>query len=209
MVKKLVYLFVLLFMTTDNQAQSAIAGEYYLRGVMETASGFLLKPDSSFEFFFSYGALDRQGSGTWSLKEKQVVFNSKSKPLPDFALINSKSVKDDSITIKIIDENALLVKYVHAKLEAGDAVLEAMSSEEGEIKFPVKEIKRLSLVFEFCPEKVSVFDLDKTHNYFELRFEPWIMELFFNDFHLKFEGKDLKGKHPLLDDKEYRFEKRK
>lgn len=207
--KKIFYLFVLLTITMNSYAQSSIAGEYYLRGVMETASGFLIKPDSSFEFFFSYGGLDRQGSGTWSLKEQQVVFNSNSKPLHDFALINSKSVKDDSITIRIVDENALLVKYVYAKLEAGDAVFEAMSSEKGEIKFPVKDIKSLSLVFEFCPEKVSVFDLDKTHNYFEFRFEPWITEFFFKDFHLKFEGKDLKGKHPLLDDKEYRFEKRK
>ena len=42
------------------------AGEYYLRGVMETAAGFKLNEDSTFQFFFSYGALDRQGRGKWT-----------------------------------------------------------------------------------------------------------------------------------------------
>jgi len=70
-------------------------------------------------------------------------------------------------------------------------------------------MENLSLIFEFCPEKISVFDLDKKHNYFEFRFEPWITEYFFIDFHLTIDGMDLKGKHPLLDEKEYRFEKRK
>ena len=51
-------------MEAQQKTNTAI-GEYYLSGVMETASGFKLNPDSTFQFFFSYGALDRSGSGTW------------------------------------------------------------------------------------------------------------------------------------------------
>jgi hypothetical protein len=36
-----------------------IAGEYFLTGVHETAAGFLIKDDSTFEYFYSEGALDR------------------------------------------------------------------------------------------------------------------------------------------------------
>ena len=43
-------------------AKNSLAGEYYLKAVMETASGFNPHSDSTFEFFFSYGALDRYGS---------------------------------------------------------------------------------------------------------------------------------------------------
>ena len=43
--------------------QSTVAGEYYLQGVMETASGFKLNEDSTFQFFFMYGAMDRVGEG--------------------------------------------------------------------------------------------------------------------------------------------------
>ena len=37
----------------DAQSNSLV-GEYSLVGVMETASGFRLNPDSTFDFYFSY-----------------------------------------------------------------------------------------------------------------------------------------------------------
>lgn len=196
-------------METGVQAQSTIPGEYYLRGVTEVGSGFLIKPDSTFEFFFSYGALDRMGSGKWMVKGNEIILNSKPSPLHDFALINSKVVADDFITIKITDNNELLQRYVYAKLKFADTVMEDMTDQKGEIKFPRKTMENLSLQFQFCPEKTSVFALNKEHNYFEFRFEPWIVEYFFDNFHLMTDGKDLKGKHPLLDEKEYRFVKSK
>lgn len=196
-------------METGIQAQSAIPGEYYLRGVTEVGSGFLIKPDSTFEFFFSYGALDRMGSGKWILNGNEIILNSKPRPLHDFALINSKTMPGDFITIKITDKNELLQRYVYAKLKFSDTIMEDMANQKGEIKFPRKVMEKLSLQFEFCPEKISVFDLDSKYNYFEFRFEPWIVEYFFNNFHLAIDGNDLKGKHPLLDEKECHFIKSK
>jgi hypothetical protein len=61
---------------TDNK----IAGEYYLKGVMEVGSGFRFLEDHTFDFFFSYGALDRMGKGTWKLVEDKIVLNSESWP---------------------------------------------------------------------------------------------------------------------------------
>jgi len=196
-------------MNEKSATQTTVAGEYYLRGVTEVGSGFLLKPDSTFQFFFSYGALDRGGSGTWQLKGKEIIFNSRVRPDHDFALIKSKTTNDHFITVRIIDSNSLLLRYVYAKMEFEDTSVEEMTNNEGEIQFPKREIKRLSLIFQFCPEKISVFNLDKGHNYFEFGFEPWLAEYFFSDFHLRLEGKDMKGKHPLLDEKEYLFIKAK
>jgi hypothetical protein len=196
-------------MIVNADGQTIVAGEYYLRGVTEVGSGFLLKPDSTFQFFFSYGALDREGSGTWALKDKSITFNSRRRPDRDFALTNSKKVDGNFITVRITDNNTLLLRYVYAKMEFADTIMEGMSNEQGEIQFPKKEVKSLSLIFQFCPEKISVFDLNKEHNYFEFRFEPWLAEYFFSDYRLKLEGKDLKGKHPLLDEKEYLFIKSK
>ena len=196
-------------MNEQAGAQTTVAGEYYLRGVTEVGSGFLLKPDSTFQFFFSYGALDREGSGTWKLKEKEIIFNSRKRPDHDFAMINSKRTADDFITVRITDSNSLLLRYVYSKIDFADASMEEMTNNEGKIQFPKKQIKRLSLIFQFCPEKISVFTLDNNHNYFEFRFEPWLAEYFFSDFHLRIDGKDIRGKHPLLDDKEYVFIKTK
>lgn len=44
---------------------AALAGEYRLEGVMETGSGLRLQADGSFEWYFSYGALDLGARGTW------------------------------------------------------------------------------------------------------------------------------------------------
>ncbi len=202
-------LYLLVTMNEQSVAQATVAGEYYLRGVTEVGSGFLLKPDSTFQFFFSYGALDREGSGTWQLKDKEIILNSRKRPEHDFALITSKRTGDDFITVRIVDSNSLLLRYVFAKLDFADTVVEEMTNNKGEIRFPKKEIKKLSLIFQFCPEKISEFNLDREHNYFEFRFEPWLAEYFFSDFHLKLDGKDMKGKHPMLDEKEYSFIKTK
>jgi hypothetical protein len=51
-----------------RQDESALAGEYQLDGVMETGSGLLLRADGSFEWYFSYGALDLGARGKWTRK---------------------------------------------------------------------------------------------------------------------------------------------
>src|SRR6478609_2198922 len=75
--------FVLMLSLHAQDTLPSIAGVYFLSGVMETASVFDLKPDSSFEFFFSQGALDRGGSGNWSIHGDKVVLNSKKRPEKD------------------------------------------------------------------------------------------------------------------------------
>ena len=44
---------------------AVLAGDYQLDGVMETGSGLRLREDGSFEWYFSYGALDLGARGTW------------------------------------------------------------------------------------------------------------------------------------------------
>ena len=46
--------------------QGTLAGEYHLEGVMETGSGLLLREDGTFEWFFTYGALDLGARGKWT-----------------------------------------------------------------------------------------------------------------------------------------------
>src|SRR6185503_1226040 len=87
------FLFTIIISVLKTDAQipdSTIAGEYYLEGVMEVGSGFLLKPDHTFQMFFSYGSLDKSGSGTWTQKDSFLILNSDARPSNDFKLISSK-----------------------------------------------------------------------------------------------------------------------
>jgi hypothetical protein len=43
----------------------ALAGHYYLNGVMEVGSELLLRKDGSFAFMLAYGANDQYGTGCW------------------------------------------------------------------------------------------------------------------------------------------------
>lgn len=48
-----------------GKPDAALAGHYYLSGVMETGSELLLKADGRFEWYISYGAVDQLAKGRW------------------------------------------------------------------------------------------------------------------------------------------------
>ena len=186
-----------------------MTGIYNLRGVMEVASGFKLNADSTFEFYFSYGALDRYGSGKWSIINNKVVFNSKPYPGKDFKLVSESSTGNDFITITIQEKNTVLLQYVYAftdTLKEGEYPEKADS--HGIIKLSNTKADSLHLLFEFTPEKISSFAINaKSKNDFVFSFEPWLFEVFFKDFELNIDGNDLSGKHPLLNKENCTFEK--
>lgn len=49
--------------SADDMA--TLAGTYHLEGVMETGSDLLLRADGTFEWAFTYGALDLLAKGHW------------------------------------------------------------------------------------------------------------------------------------------------
>lgn len=209
-VKKVFPIILILIRSMNATAQtpSTIVGEYYLRGIVEMASGIKLNQDSSFEFFFSYGALDRSGAGKWFLEDSSVILNS---PLPtsqDFALVSNKFVNNDQLTVKILEQNPSFLSGVYAVIKSNDKEFEAVSNSNGEISFPKVPVDSITLRFEFCPEKKSVFTfIKKDDNYFEFRFEPTIMDINFENVALRLTTDGLEGQHPLLKKGNYEFKK--
>ncbi len=193
-------------MNTIAQTPATIAGEYYLKGVMEMASGIKLNPDSSFEFFFSYGALDRSGIGKWSLKDNAVTLNSPVPSSQDFALVSNKSVNNDRLTIKILEQNPSFLSGVYAVIKSNDKEFEAVSNNSGEITFAKVPVDSITLRFEFCPEKKAVFSFTKKDdNYFEFRFKPTILDINFENTTFQITADGLEGQHPLLKKGIYQF----
>lgn len=200
----------LLLISINMQAQKlvSIRGEYYLAGVMETASGFKLNADSSFEFFFSQGALDRYGKGTYTVKQNKLLLNSTQKQGKDFTLINSKNEQVGKTTIQVTEQNKVVLKYVFVRVTTAGSVKEGFLNDEGTFVYEGGRPDAIELTFKFCPEKTSVFTgLPKEHNYFEFRFEPWIMEFYFNNFTLDIAGDELTGAHPMLEGNKFRYTK--
>ena len=185
-----------------------ITGEYYLSVVMETASGFQLSADSSFQFFFSYGALDRYGKGKWTLqKDSVIVFNSDKRPPLDFKLEKHETTKEDNITIQIDDANKNILRYVQGFIKTKSGAEPFEMNNNGVVQIKNQQVDSVALIFTLCPDRYSVFPVTNENNYFVFRFEPWIAEVFFENFTLKYADNTLTGKHPLLEEKEYTYEK--
>jgi len=206
LMKRHFFIFLVLMNTVQAQTINPV-GEYYLRGVMETASGFQLKADSSFLFFYSYGMLDRFGRGSWGMDHSRIILNSRSRPPVDFKLLASRKIPGDSITVVIKDNNNTLLRYIHCQLRSSSVTKELKTSEDGFAVFAPGAFDSLALLFQLCPDRFSVFPVDPQNNYYEFGFEPWITEVFFENFSLECSPAELFGKHPLIKGREFHYEK--
>ncbi len=185
-----------------------IPGEYYLSGVMETASGFKLDSNHHFQFFFSQGALDRYAEGTWRLEGGMVILNSRPRPAHDFALLESRKQEGSFVEIRMMEQDPLAKQYVHARILHKGVAVEGSTDKDGRIIFPLQTIDSIELIFDFCPEKTSKFQIaNPDHNYFEFRFEPWVMELFLENYSLQHKPDGLHGHNPVLPGKDFTYRK--
>ena len=178
---KIIIIFILLcvFNYQVIHAQKNIAGEYSLTGVMETSSGLQLNKDLTFNFYFSYGALDRYGSGKWHLQNSYIILDSRPYPGKDFKLTKMSSEKNKFITIIIDDKNKNLFSLVYClvKKPGGDTVLNV---DEKGIIIMKDAIDSIHLLSELCSERITSFPIDsQLYNSYTFEFEPWITEIFF------------------------------
>lgn len=184
-------------------------GEFYLRGVTEVASGFRFNADSTFEFFYIYGAIDRFGKGTFEQMGDSLILHSAPKPERDFILQSAKTTGDPNVTIHIEDSNPMVLSNVLCQLQTPDTLLRGESNQNGDIVFPKVPVIGIALLHEFWPDRPSAFPVEQPeHNYFEFTIDPRIVEIDFNGLILHYSGDTLAGRHPLLHpEKTYRFTK--
>ncbi len=188
--------------------QKAPGGEYDLRGVMEVGSGFQINADHSFDFFYAYGAIDREAHGTWTLRGDSIILNTAKKPPRDYKLEVAKKINNNGVTIKIRGDNKIILKNVFAAIHSGDSLYRNVADDYGLIHFGKFKVDKISLIHEFWPDRFSVFTIsDPTANYFEFSIEKWIVDVEFDNFVLLLTDSTLTGGHPLLPKKQYQYTK--
>ena len=176
-----------------------LAGEYYLQGVREMASGFMLKEDNTFQFFFSYGALDRHGSGRWEAKNDVLFFNSDSIPADGFVLVGSSKEDHPFINVQLEGNDPMTNAYTHVSLQEGAEGSWQNMNQRGEVQFPPQEVSRIALLFEFCPDQKTIIPVNAAHNSFTFRINPSVAEVYFQNFSLIRTPDGLIGRHPLME----------
>lgn len=198
------FLLITICVCSTAFSQSKPTGEYYLKGVMEAASGFKLNDDSTFTFFYSYGALDRRGSGKWHIKNDSIIFNSRPYPGKDFKLVDQKQSANNGSTLKLEGANSSAYQLVYCLLQSSGKDTLIRFDADGLAQLPFKADSAV-LLSELCVERVSSFNLKPVATDYTFHFEPWITEVFFKDYALHFTNDYLEGRHLLLDDKIYKF----
>ncbi|MBL0339927.1 MAG: hypothetical protein IPP71_02845 [Bacteroidetes bacterium] len=202
-----VFLLTLFYSNMNSQPTSPV-GIYYLESVMETASGFKVDADSTFEFFFSQGALDRTGKGTWTVNGNQITFNTPGKSSPGYILKKSEKTNSKKTVIVINESNTMLLSFNYARLYDGKDSEFMKIGSDGVIEIESTKFTKIELFFELCPERTYAFEpLHPDDNYFEFTIDPTIMNFYFTNVTYKFDGKTLKGIHPLLKGDEFIFSK--
>lgn len=184
---------------------STAAGIYYLENVMETASGFKLNEDNTFEFFFSQGALDRTGRGTWKQNGEQIIFNSAGKRENGFIMVASRKQGAPDKVVAVKDPNSIMPSFVYARLISGTNTTDFQKmNNEGETSFKFDNPDKIELLFELCPEMIHSFKPEHAgDNYFEFNFNPKIMDVWFEQFTLNLSDNTLKGSNPVLKGEEF------
>lgn len=186
------------------------SGEYYLQGARETASGLRFNADSTFDFFFSYGAMDRAARGTWRQQGKLLMLNTPRKPEKDFVLAESKTSPEQQVIIQISDPNANILRYVECQITTpGGDTLAAQADQDGRIVFDKIPVRTIALVHTIWSDRISTFEVpDTAHNYFVFTIAPTIVEVEFVDLTLRIvDARTLVGGHPLLQGLDWEYSK--
>lgn len=179
-------------------------GNYYLHGINEVGSGLRFNEDNTFDFFFSYGAIDREGHGTWTQKGDSIILNNTPKPEKDFALVRSLKTDYDEMVIKITDPNKNVIRNLFCRIKTPKGEMEGTTNEYGEIRFVKVAVQDIALIHEFWPDRFSDFTISHTdHNYFEFRIERWIVDVEFKNLVLRIQKNGLKGAHPIMHGKDF------
>jgi hypothetical protein len=203
-------LFLLVFFCTTFTTTFAqvlrdcdVCSEYYLESIPEVASGINLKNDFTFEFFFSSGALDRTGMGTWkedlsSDNKKMVVLNSDPGKKNPLSLVNSSRKKGRQTTVKMIDINPSLSSYFLAVGFIENDTVYTYCDQQGEAVLDGETFDSLQVMFEFCPDHMLSIPSTKNNNYFQVKSDETLFEIFFRGFQLSVNEEGLAGNHPVL-----------
>ncbi|MCO5239093.1 MAG: hypothetical protein M9904_03465 [Chitinophagaceae bacterium] len=209
--KKIILVFIhFVFFNLSLFAQESgdVSGSYFLEGVKETTSGFRLKPNYTFSFFFTYSGLDRYGSGSWTPGKNTIVFNSRTKPARDFKLLSARRVNDNFVTIQFTDDNPGLIRNIECILYTARGRQKLFTGDDGRVQFPKNVVDSIQVFSPLFPDHPFTYIVtNKIQNSFEFAFEKWIREVFFDNFTLVLKDNVLTGQHPLLKGNQFRYKK--
>ncbi len=159
-------------------AQTIIQGEYYFRK-QEMVAGFNFSPDGKFQFFYSYGAVDRSATGTFLVKADKLQIQSDKLPGKDVTIKN-QSKQGSGYNIQFEDPNKYLLKDILCIFFVDGKQKEAWSDENGKVEVAFAHCDSICVQHPFYPDIMTfIKDSKSDNNNFTLTLNPSLVQVSF------------------------------
>ncbi|HMR45199.1 MAG TPA: hypothetical protein PKC85_00260 [Bacteroidia bacterium] len=189
---KRIIVFLFLLYSSVMNAQSSLNGIYRLHNIQDMAAAFQFLPDNTFEFFYSYGAVDRKAKGTYTFDGDTIKLNSDKIGGADFE-ITEQRISGKTYKVVVRDENQYLTQKVKAIVTFGNLTKEFEANEDGVINIDTKNCEKIFLVHELYPDVASkIKDELNANTYFEVRLKPSLEDVSFKGINLIKNGENFK-----------------
>ena len=157
-------------------AQSGSLAGVYDGGQMEIAAALELKPDGRFNYALSYGALDEQAAGRWTVNGDRVLLSSNPVVAPRLFLVSRGREPEGMLQLGLDVPRGVSRQYFDAMITRGNGQTQKVQlSEEGlSLPFartdPPSAVRLVLQIFRVASEPVK---LDPSSGYaVQFRFEP-------------------------------------
>lgn len=164
-------------------SQPPISGTYYFRK-QELVAGFNFSADGKFEFFFSYGAVDRNAKGTFSVVGDTVKLNSEKKGGKDFTV--AKQTKTGTgYMLQFQHPNKYLLQNIICVFVVNGKEQQLRTDSKGMVKLNLPRCDKIYVHHALYPDIYTVVKDEKnTNNNFSLTLNPSLEQVSFKGLDL-------------------------
>lgn len=182
-------LLLLLILNFQLMSQSIVKGEYYFRK-MEMVAGFNFSANGKFEFFYSYGAVDRSATGTFSVTADTLKLMSDKEAGKDFT-ITQQSKSGNGYTVQFTDPNKYLLNHIRCIFFIGKEQQEEYTDSDGKITIDLPHCDKIYVQHMLFPDVVTLVKDEKdNNNNFTLSLKPSLGQVSFKGIDFKIEDEN-------------------
>jgi len=183
-------LFILIMANLNVMGQSGVHGEYYFNK-QEMVAVFNFFSDNKFEFFYSYGAVDRSATGTFSITNDTLHLFSDKAPGKDFT-VKAQSKEGKGYRIQFEDANSYFLKNIRCSFFVGKERRDEYTDDSGVIEFNLPHCDSIYAFHELFPDMASLIKDEKNdNNHFVVSLNPSLGQVSFEGIAYKVDGNKL------------------
>lgn len=159
-------------------AQTPVVGEYYFNR-HEMAAGFNFAADGKFQFFFSYGAIDRSATGTFSVEGNTLKLKSDKIAGNDFK-ITKQSKQGKGYSLSFEHPNTYLLKDIRCLFFVNGKKQEEYSDDQGKVNINLRHSDSIYVQHSLYPDIATLIkDNQNRNNTFTIALNPSLEQVSF------------------------------